>query len=293
MIFFNFISDVREQLSFTARKINLVCEWFDIENWGCIVERSMQMLCTDISSTTHLVKASICVKLWINYTGLGKPQIFELYWWWKSLFFRFLFLNFTSLYLKHFIVFILNVEERKKGANKNIIEMPKICTGLNLYQWQWGDHPKWFMMQTASRKEFRTKFWPYSSNQTSLLLLTLRILYVQFFNCFALDLMERGHINLSLCTALLKSAGLWDQDLAWRDLFLTQGTLSPCGMSEIGMRLKRTSWASHIPKAVHLALVWEISEVHSINQSLVPLFVSLEEMGWNSSLVQRRIIHKH
>lgn len=62
--------------------------------------------------------------------------------------------------------------------------------------------------------------------------------------------MERHHINLSLCVALLKSAGLWDQGLTWRDLFLPQGMLSPCGMSEVGMRLKRTSWANRIPKAV-------------------------------------------
>lgn len=50
--------------------------------------------------------------------------------------------------------------------------------------------------------------------------------------------------------ALLKSGGLWDQDLAWRDLLLPQGMFSPCETSEVGRRLNRTSWESHTLKAV-------------------------------------------
>lgn len=71
---FHFVGDVSEYLSFMVKKLNSVCEWLDIQNQGFIVERFMQMLSTDISSTTRLVKVNKCIEICINETIYAKYQ---------------------------------------------------------------------------------------------------------------------------------------------------------------------------------------------------------------------------
>lgn len=72
MFFFHFVGNISEYLSFMVRKMNLVCEWLDIPNCGFIVERLMQLLSTDISSTTDLLKVNTCLELCVNETIYAK-----------------------------------------------------------------------------------------------------------------------------------------------------------------------------------------------------------------------------